>query len=94
MPNKFYNQFQKLIFWVDYKRVELDGFRLYVGDMDITIKWYEQIPGIYGSDLVYIIYCGSPSQLQSHTQLVHGKISMTPGTAYSNISSIYKILSP
>ena len=55
MRNKFYDQFQKQPFWVDDKHIELDVIRLDVGDIALKIHWYEHIPVISGSDLVYIL---------------------------------------
>ena len=82
--------------WVADKRVELDGIRLDSGYNYLTIQLYEQIPGIYGSDFVYILYCDNPPQAQSHTQIVHGNISTTQvyGTAERQTSTRNKIPSP
>ena len=63
--------------WVADKRVELKGISLDSGDTDLTIHLYEQIPETSGSDLVYRLCCDNPSQVQSHTELVQGNISMT-----------------
>ena len=52
MPNTVCDKFQKQTLWVSYKRVELDGIRLDAGDIALEIQWYEQIPRIYGSNLV------------------------------------------
>ena len=51
VPNTFTTSFRKTL-WVAGKRVELDGIRLYAGDIALKIQWYEQIPVIYGSYLV------------------------------------------
>ena len=77
MPNTIYYQFQKQTFLVADKCVGLDGITIDARYIAITVQWYEQIPGISGSDLVYILHCNNPLQVQSHTKLVHGKISMT-----------------
>ena len=63
--------------WVADNHVESNGIRLDYLDINKTIHWYEHIPGTYGSYLVYILYCNISPQVQSHTQLLHGKISMT-----------------
>ena len=62
---------------VSKKRIDLYGIRIDAEDIAITIQWYEQIPGMYGSDLVNRLYCNNPLQFHSHTQLIHVKISMT-----------------
>ena len=82
--------------WVADKRVELDGIRLDAVYVALKIQWCDQIPGISGLDLVYRFYCDNPPQVHSHTQLVHGKISMTQisGTTQRDTSKIYKIMSP
>ena len=83
MPNIVYDQFHKKPLWVANKCVELYGIRLYDENISLKIHWYEQILVISGSDMFYRFYCDSPPQVQSHTELVHGKISMTEisGTA-------------
>ena len=63
--------------WVSDKRVELDVISLDAGDVALKIQWYEQIPGMYGSDIGYIFYFDNTPQVLSNTHLVHGKISMT-----------------
>ena len=70
--------------------------RLDDGDVALTIQWYDQIPVIYVSDMVYRLHCDNPPQVQIHTHLVHGKISMTQiyGTAERNTSARNKIPSP
>ena len=57
--------------------------RLDAGENALEIQCYDQIPGMYGSDMVYRLYCDNPTQFQSHTQILHGKISMAQisGTA-------------
>ena len=84
------------LFWVSDKRIELGVTRIYAGDIDLKIQWYENIPGISGSYLVYIFYCDNPTQVQSHTQLVHGKMSMTQiyGAVESHTPARNKSLSP
>ena len=62
--------------WVSDKRVELDVISLDAGDISLIIQWYEQITGISLSYLVYILNYNNPAQVKSHTQLLHGKISM------------------
>ena len=42
----------------------------------LTIEWYEGIPGIPGSDMVYIFFGDNPPQFQIHNQIVHGSILM------------------
>ena len=76
LPDTVYDHFKKQPLWVADKSVELYGIRLDVGDIALTIQWYEHIPGVSGSDLVYRLYCDSPTQVQIHTQLVHVNISM------------------
>ena len=71
VPNTFYDQFKTQPFCVSDKRVELYGIGLYVEDIDIRIQWYEQISGISGSEMVYILYYDNPLQTQSHTKIVH-----------------------
>ena len=71
VPNTFYDQFQGKTLWISDKRVELYGIGLYVEDIDIRIQWYEQISGISGSEMVYILYYDNPLQTQSHTKIVH-----------------------
>ena len=66
MPNTVYNNFQKQPLWVADKRVELDGIRLYDGYIVSKIQWYENITGIYISDLVYRLYCDNPPRVQRH----------------------------
>ena len=75
--------------WVDGKRVELDGISLDAGDIALIIQLYEQITGISVSDMVYRFYCDNTPQVQSHTQIVHGKISITQiyGTAERHTSA-------
>ena len=94
--NTVYNKFQKQPLWVSDRRVELDVIRLDAGYIAPTIQRYEKIPGIYGSDLVYILYCDNNPQVQRHTNLVHGNISMNQiyGTADRHNSERYKIPSP
>ena len=75
--NTVYDQFHGKLLWVADKLVKLDGIRLDAGYISLTIQRYENIPGIYGSDLVYRLYCDNPTQVQIHTKLVYGKISMT-----------------
>ena len=96
MTNTVYYQFQKQSLWVADKRIELDDIRLGTGYISLTIQWYDYIPGISVSDLVYRFYCDNPTQVQSHNKLVHGKISTTKihGTAERHTSSRYKITSP
>ena len=96
MTNKVYNKFQKQPLWVPDNSVELDGIRLYAGDIALPIQWYENIHGIYGSYLVYIFYCDNTPQYKSHTQLVHANISTVKisGTAERHTSARYKIMSP
>ena len=65
MPNIVYNQFQKKTLWVSDKSVELDDIRLDSGDIYLTIKWYEHITGISGSDLVYRLYFGNPYKFRA-----------------------------
>ena len=77
VPNMINDKFQKQSIWEADKRIKIDGIRLDRGDIGMTIQWYEQVTGIPGSDLVYELECGQPPQVQSHTQLVHGKIAMT-----------------
>ena len=77
IPNMINEEFQKQSIWEADKRIKIDGIRLDHGDIGMTIQWYEQVTGIPGSDLVYELECGQPPQVQSHTQLVHGKIAMT-----------------
>ena len=91
-----YDQFQKQPLWVADKRVELDCIRIDTGDIDLTIQWYERITGISVSDLVYRFYCDNHPQVQSHTQLVHGKILTTQiyGTADRYTYARYKSPSP
>ena len=93
VPNTVYDQFHKEPWWVADKRVELYEMRLDDGYIDLKIQWYEQIPGISRSDLVYRLYYENHTQVQSHTQLVHGKISMHQiyGTAKMHTSTINKI---
>ena len=43
VPNIVYSQFQKQLFWVAYKIIELDVIRLDDGDISLTIKFYEHI---------------------------------------------------
>ena len=78
---------------VSKKRIDLYGIRIDAEDIAITIQWYEQIPGMYGSDLVNRLYCNNPLQFHSHTQLIHVKISMTQiyGTVERHPSERYKI---
>ena len=71
-----YDQFQKELLWVADNRVELDGIRLSARDISLKIQWYDQIPGIYGSDLVYRLYCDNPPQFKIHAKFVYGIISM------------------
>ena len=96
MHNTVYDQFQKKLLWVANNRIEFDGIRVNAEDIALTFHWYEQISGIYGSDIVYIFYCYDPPQVQSHTQIVHGKISVTRiyGTAERHTSERYKSPSP
>ena len=42
----------------------------------MKIQWYEHVPGIFESVLVYRFYCGQIPQVQSHTKLMNGKIAM------------------
>ena len=81
---------------VAYKRVELGGIRLCSVDIALTIQWYEHIPGTYVSDMFYRLYCDNTPQVQKHTHLVHGNISMTriSGTADSHTSARNEIMSP
>ena len=92
VSNTFCNQFQKQTLWVADKRVELDGIRLDDGDIYLIIQWYENIPGIYESYLVYRLYYDNPPQAQIRTQIVHGKISMAQisGTTEKHTSARYK----
>ena len=69
-----YDIFQKQPLWVADELVELDGIILDYGNIALTMKWYENITGISGSDLVYILYCDNHPHVQIHTQIVHGKI--------------------
>ena len=71
------DEFQKQSIWEADKRIKIYGISLDCGDIDMTIQWYDQAPGIPGSDLVYELECVQPPQVQSHNQLVHGKIAMT-----------------
>ena len=57
--------------------MELDGIRIDAGDIYLTIQWFEHITGIFGLDLVYIVYCDNPTQFQSHNQIVYGNIQIT-----------------
>ena len=78
------------------KRVELYGISIDDANISLHIQLSEYIPGIYVSDLVYRLYCDNPTQVHNHTQLVHGKISMTQiyGTADSHTFARNKIPSP
>ena len=82
--------------WVAYKRVELYGIRLHAGDIDLTIQWYEKTTGISVSDPIYRLYFDKPPQVQRHTQLVKGKISMAQisRTVERHISVINESPSP
>ena len=77
VPNKVYTPFQKQPLYVADKRIELVGISLDAGYIYLTIEWYDHINGISGSYLIYRLYCYHPPQVQSHTNLVHGNISMT-----------------
>ena len=96
VPNTVYGQFQEKSFWVVDKRVEVDGIGLDTGDIDLKIQWYESIPVISISGLVYRFYCDNPPQVQIHTQPVHVKISMTKcfGAAERRTSARNKSPSP
>ena len=96
VPNTVCDQFQKKTFWVSDKRVELGGMRIDAGYIAITIHWYELITGIYGSVLFYVLYCDNSPQVQKHTQIMHGNISMTQvsGTAERQTSARIKVLTP
>ena len=93
MNNTFYYQFHKQPVWVADMSVELYGIRLDAEDIYLTSQWYEHIPEIYVSDLFYRLYCDNPPQVQSHTHILHGKISINQiyGTAERQTSAIYKI---
>ena len=58
------------------KRVYLDGIRLDDIYIYLTIQWYEHIPGISVSDIIYRLYCDNTPKLQIHNQLLHGNTSM------------------
>ena len=77
VTNMLNGDFQKQPLWESDKRIKFDGIRLDCGDISLTIQWYEQFSGIGESDLVYILYCAQLPQIQSHDQLVYGKIVMT-----------------
>ena len=78
------------------KRVELDGIWIDDAYIYLTIQWYEHITGISVSDTVYRLYSDDFTQVQRHTQLEYGNISMTriSGTAERHTSTINKIPSP
>ena len=85
-----------MFLWVADNHVELEGIILDTEDIALTIQWYKQITGISGSDLVYKLYCGDPTQVQIHTQIVHGNILITKvyGTAASHPSARNKSTTP
>ena len=58
------------------KHVEFNGIRIYAEYIALKIQWYDQIPGISRSDLVYIFYCNNPPQFKIHAKFVYGIISM------------------
>ena len=95
MPSIVYYQFHEQPLWVADERVDLDGIRIYYRDISLTIQWYEYIPWISGSDLVYRLYYDNPAQVQRHNHILHGKISMNQiyVTVESHTSSRYKSLS-
>ena len=62
--------------WVADNYTELYCIRLDAADIYIAIQWYDNINGIYGSDMVYRFYCDHPPQVQIHTKLMQGNISM------------------
>ena len=57
MINTVYDQFQKQPLRVSDKHVELDKISLDAEYIDLTIQRHEQITGISGSDLIYLLYC-------------------------------------
>ena len=96
VTNTVYDQFQKQQFWAADNNAELYGIRLDARDIFITTQWYEHTPRISGSHMVYILYVDNPPQVQSHTQLVHGKILMTQTSVidYRHTSARNKSPSP
>ena len=66
-PNMVNYEFQKQPLWEADKCINLDGIRLDCGDIGFTIQWYDQVPGIFESDIVYRIYRGQLPQVQSYT---------------------------
>ena len=93
---QFTTSFRKKTLWVADKRVELYGIRLDSVDISLTIQWYHQIPSISGLYLFYILYCDNTNQVQRHTQLLYGNISMTQisGIVERHTSAINKSTSP
>ena len=69
VPNTIYDQFRGGTLWVADKHVELYGIRIDAGNIGLIIHWYEHIPGISGSDMVYRLYFDNPPKVQSHTQI-------------------------
>ena len=77
VTNMLNDEFHKQPLWEADKRIKFDVISLNCGYIGLTIQCYEQSTGIVESDLVYRLYCGQLPQVQSHAQLVHGKIVMT-----------------
>ena len=73
VPNTVFDKFQKQPLQVSDKRIKLDIIRLDARYIALTIQWYDQITGIYVSDIVYRLYCDNTPKVRSHTQLFHGK---------------------
>ena len=94
--NTVYDQFHGKLLWVADELVKLDGIRLNAGYIYLTIQRYEKITGIYGSYLVYRLYCDNPLQVQIHTKVVHIMISTTQiyRTAERHTFARNKSLSP
>ena len=82
--------------WVADKRVWSDVIRLDFGYIDLTIHWYEHIPGISGSDLDHRLCSDNTPQFHIYTHILHGNISMTQiyGTAERHTSAQNKIPPP